>query len=238
MLKRFLPKFLLNVVQVRSTAEWMLLLVITFYNKWLHNYMNNAELRKCVCLFVSGENQITFQFVKVHLLFLTKPNKYNVLWYSTDVPVTFPSFHHELQDCRPPQMNVIVVSFDALQPNSAVLLFKTLSIRLNEALIICLYSRMNCADPAHSSRCDTHTLPWHMHLKLVFGSLSLCLNFWIIRCRTQQMKVGNEHHPSHEAGKVCVRRGDFQGPFYLKNTYLLIKVFFIYTLLAESSGYK
>lgn len=50
---------------------------------------------------------------------------------------------------RPPQQNVgqgnvIVVSFDALQPKYAVLFFKTLSIRLNEARASCLY--LACGD--------------------------------------------------------------------------------------------
>lgn len=55
-------------------------------------------------------------------------------------PSRFP--HSTAADLREPsvkQRDVTAVSFDALQPKYAVLFFKTLSIRLNEACVSCLF---------------------------------------------------------------------------------------------------
>lgn len=67
------------------------------------------------------------------------------------------SFHHALRQSRrlPPQRveqkNFTAVSFDALQSKYAVLLFKTLSIRLNEACVSCLC--LACEDVLYFLAC-------------------------------------------------------------------------------------
>ncbi len=71
--------------------------------------------------------------------------------------------------------NITVVSFDALQPKYAVLFFKTLSIRLNEAYVSCLY--LGCRAVLYIlglSEVHKHTRGHtHLHLILMFESLSL-----------------------------------------------------------------
>lgn len=49
-----------------------------------------------------------------------------------------------------------------------------------------------------------------------------------MRCGAQQIKVGNEHHPSPECWKICVWWGGFQRPFHLLKTYLLTVAFLFF----------
>lgn len=95
----------------------------------------------------------------------------------------FLKFFYAFPPCSPPepqtypaecqQGNVTVVNFDALQPNYTVLFFKTLSIRLNEAHVSCLY--LVCGDVLRRS-CTFLTCLTCTFTHLV-GSLGLYLNF-------------------------------------------------------------
>lgn len=152
-------------------------------------------------------------------------------------PFFFMLFHHALlQSRRPPQQNVrqgnvIVVSFDALQPKYAVLFFKTLSIRLNEARASCLYlaggdvlqrsyTFLTYLTRPHSFTLDVSV--WESETS-VWISVSL-----VMRCRMRQIKEGNEHHPSPECWKrlsrkhilslehIIIRLAESQGKFYTR----------------------
>lgn len=107
-----------------------------------------------------------------------------------------PSSHfYASPTCSPPELQTSpaecqaagrhVVSFDAPQPKYAGLFFKTLSIRLNEACVSCLY--LACGDVLYRS--VTFLTVWsthrhtcrhtRLHLTSKFWSLSLCLNNFI-----------------------------------------------------------
>lgn len=89
----------------------------------------------------------------------------------SSTPPLFIPYHHALfQSHRPPQQsvrqgNITVVRFDALQTKYSVLCFKTLSIRLTEACVSCIY--LACGDVQYRSctflaclKC-THIYTWY-----------------------------------------------------------------------------
>lgn len=133
-----------------------------------------------------------------------------------------PSTAADLREPSVKQRDVTAVSFDALQPKYAVLFFKTLSIRLNEACVSCLFLglwRWTVEILYILGLAKAHT---HTHIYTCVESLSLCLNFCVtgneMYCRVQQIKVGNEHHPSPERWKTMSTADDFQGPFHFYRT--------------------
>lgn len=127
-------------------------------------------------------------------------------------PTALP-FYHLLLPTQPVQAggDVIVISFDALQPKYAALFFKTLSIRLNGGL--CKLLTFGLRRWAVGFLCilgqRRHTNT-NIHLR--------CLGVWYLARISESSKLKWEMKTIHHlnAGKCCLRQGDSRGPFILE----------------------
>lgn len=171
----------------------------------------------------------------------TTTSKTNMLTSQSSFPVcpTALPFYHLLLPTQPVQAggDVIVISFDTLQPKYAALFFKTLSIRLNGGL--CKLLTFGLRRWAVGFLCilgqRRHTNT-NIHLR--------CLGVWYLARISESSKLKWEMKTIHHmnAGKCCLRQGDSRGPFILerrgKKMHLLTGAFLNLLRLSHPANFK